>query len=99
MAQSNGLYTTPAYIWNVSINDAQGNQLGIAGSANYTGGTGSNNLQLFASTANLTAGQTCIISGYKVPTNAHVEFPAATVQEIVGAIAYLSTTGWEVIPG
>ena len=99
MAQSNGLYTTPAYIWNVSINDAQGNQVGVAGSANYTGGTGGSNLQLFASTASLTPGQSYLISGYKVPTNAHIEFPSATVREIVGAIAYLSADGWEVIPG
>lgn len=99
MAQSNGLYTTPAYIWNVSINDAQGNPVGIAGSANYSGGTGGSNLQLFASTATLKVGESYIISGYKVPTNAHIEFPTATVQEIVGAIAYLTTTGWEVIPG
>lgn len=99
MATTNGLYTTPAYIWNVSVNDAQGNQMGIAGSANYSGGAGGTNLQLFASTTPLTAGQTYIISGYKVPNNAHIEFPAATVKETVGAITYLSTTGWEVIPG
>ncbi len=99
MTKHNGLHTSPAYIWNVSINDAEGNQLGIAGTANYAGGKDGSNFQVYASTVSLTTGQSYVISGYKIPHNGHIEFPVATVKETVGAIIYLSTTGWEVIPG
>ncbi|MCW2239851.1 hypothetical protein [Azospirillum canadense] len=107
MAKHNGLYTSPACIWNVSINDTEGNQLGIAGTATYAGGEDRSNLWVYFSAVSLTTGQSCVISGYKIPHNGHiefpvefsVEFPVVTVKETVGAIIYLSTTGWEVIPG
>lgn len=87
------LKTTPIYIWNVTISDKAG-QVWQAGTANYTGGTSGTNMTAFAFPANV-PNVPLSISGYTVGTNEHVEFPAVTLDRVEGAIAYLSTTGWE----
>lgn len=88
------LNTAPIYIYTVSISGVNG----LAGSANYTGGTAGNNLSVYGCPAGLTKGDTYEVAGYKLGTTQHVTFPAATFNGYLAGTAGVgefTATGWE----